>query len=207
MNRRTYILVGTALIALAMGGIALAEQAKQTSPASQPTSAATQKAPVGSVQRQLDLKLRLVREGPLAQVIDHNRQAWESLDPEQREMYRQKALAFLQKSPAEQQELLKQYEKLIKMSADKQQAYRTRAQWLQVVLDSFTPQERQELQKATAKERAQRILQRKEELIKQGMLAPDSAAPAGGVTTTCPAKTSAPSSQPSTAPAPDQTTY
>jgi hypothetical protein len=127
--------------------------------------------------RQLMLKYRLAGKlgdgnGTLQASLNHNRQEWESLSPDQRDHYRQEALAFMDKSEAEQEALLKKYESLIKMDAQKQQAYRERAKWLKVVVDSFTPQERENLQKMSADERAKILLDRKAQLIAEGRLAP-----------------------------------
>jgi orotidine-5'-phosphate decarboxylase len=58
------------------------------------------------------------------------------------------------------------------MDAQKQQAYRERAKWLKVVVDSFTPQERENLQKLSADERAKILLDRKAQLIAEGKLQP-----------------------------------
>ena len=133
------------------------------------------KPPKGSMARQLMLKYRLagkLTDGTLQASISHNRQEWESLSPDQRDHYRQEALAFMDKSPEEQEALLKKYESLIKMDAQKQQAYRERARWLKVVVDSFTPQERENLQKISPDERAKILLDRKAQLISEGKLIP-----------------------------------
>lgn len=143
--------------------------------------APSRSAPLGSIARQLDLKLRTMRAADgeqLAQAIQHNRQQWASLSAEQRDQYRRKALAFLQARPEDQDRLLQYYEKLVNLSAQKRDEYRQRAQWLKVVVASFTAQQRQELQAASPKEKASRLLQRKEELIREGKLPASFAAPA-----------------------------
>jgi hypothetical protein len=150
---------------------------------------ASPKPPKGSMAGQLMLKYRLAGKlpaGSLEASVNHNRQEWDSLSPDQRDHYRQEALAFMDKSQEEQEALLKKYESLIKMDAQKQQAYRERARWLKIVVDSFTPQERENLQKMSPDERAKILLDRKAHLISEGKLAP--AAPG-------------PSTQPSTQPA------
>jgi hypothetical protein len=125
--------------------------------------------------RQLMLKYRLagkLTDGNLQASIKHNRQEWDSLSADQRDHYQQEALAFMDKSQEEQEILLKKYESLIKMDAQKQQAYRERARWLKVVVDSLTPQERENLQKISPDERATILLDRKAQLISEGKLAP-----------------------------------
>jgi len=142
-------------------------------PQADKSAAPSRDAPLGSIARQLDLKLRTTRaseDESLAQSIQHNRQQWAGLSPEQRDQYRRKGLAFLQARPEEQDRLLEHYGKLTKLPAEKRKEYRDRAQWLKVVVGSFTPQERQELQTAAPKERAGKLLQRKEEMIRQGKL-------------------------------------
>ena len=135
---------------------------------------------LGSIARQLSLKLRLMRSanGTLAQALQHNVAEWEGLPPDERDQYRRKALAFLHKEPAEQERLLKHYEKLIKMSAEKRQAYRRRAKWLEVVVANLTPEQRRDLEKASPKERASSLLAYKAEMIRQGKLEPDEPATA-----------------------------
>ena len=126
------------------------------------------------VARQLRLRLNLAKVAngdSLAMSI--NRQEWDRLTPDERDKYRREALAFLSKSPEEQEKLIKQYDKLINLSAQKQAAYLQRAQWLHVVVESFTAQERDELTKLPPDQRAKRLLERKTELVKQGKLAPD----------------------------------
>lgn len=137
--------------------------------------------------RQMMLKHRLqtITGGSLTAILYHNRREWESLPANERDRYRRDALAFLEKAPQDQEKLLKHYEKLIKLSAEKREEYRQRAQWLKPVVQSFTPDERAALQKLSPEDRARRLLQRRNELIREGKLKDDSASPA-----------SAPASQP-----------
>jgi len=129
-------------------------------------------APLGSIARQLDLKFRMMRKagGTLTAALRHNRKEWESLTPDQREHYRRMALAFLKTNPDEQEKMLKRYEKLIKLSARKRDAYRRRAQWLKVVVASFTPEQRKWLKSLSPRQRARRLIERRDELVKQGKL-------------------------------------
>jgi hypothetical protein len=126
------------------------------------------------VARQLRLRLSLAKVAngdSLAMSI--NRQEWDRLTPDERDKYRREALAFLSKSPEEQEKVIKHYEQLIKLTAQKREAYLQRAQWLHVVVESFSAQERDELTKLPPDQRAKRLLERKAELIKQGKLTPD----------------------------------
>jgi len=133
------------------------------------------KPPPGSIAAQLRLKMKLhgITPGPLAASMEHNRKEWESLTPDERGRFRKSFLAFHQKSPAEQEKLLAHYEKLFKMTAERREAYRRRAKWLAVVVESFTPAEREALQQMPPDDRARKILARKALLIKQGRLKPD----------------------------------
>lgn len=146
--------------------------------------------PAGSIARQLRLKMKLHRitpGGSLVATLKHNRQEWESLTPDERGRFRKSFMAFQGKSEAEQEQILSHYEKLFKMTAERREAYRRRAKWLAIVVESFTPAERAELQVMTPDDRARKILTRKALLIKQGKLAPNGA-------TTAPA--SAPAAKP-----------
>ncbi len=155
------------LMAVLLPAAALAETDGKAAPKSKP--------PVGSVARQLLLKhqLQSISEGGLAELVSRNRSDWKSLTPDEQDRYRHYALAFLEKNPQEQEKLIARHERLIKMSAQRRQAYRQRAKWLKVVIDSFTPEQRRELEKLSPEDRARRLLQRKAELIKQGKLAAD----------------------------------
>ncbi len=162
------LFIRTTLILALAGGAALAEPAGDK---------ATPKARWGSVARQLMLKYRLqkIATGTLATSLDHNRRRWESLSPDQREQYRRDALAFEQKSLADQEKLLKHYDKLIKLPADKREAYRRRARWLKVVAASFTAEQRRRLMALPPDQRARKLLERKARLIRQGKLKDDGA--------------------------------
>ncbi len=131
----------------------------------------------GSVARQLMLKRRLqkIATGTLASSLDHNRRRWESLSPDQREHYRRDALAFENKSVEDQQKLLKHYDKLLKLPADKREAYRHRAKWLKVVAASFTSDQRRQLMTLPPDRRAAKLLERKAQLIREGKLKDDAA--------------------------------
>ena len=166
--------------------IAVMALASASAPADEGRSSLT-KPPAGSIAAQLRLKMKLHRitSGSLAASLKHNRREWESLTPDQRGRFRKSFLAFLHKSPGQQEKLLVHYEALFKMTAERREAYRQRAKWLDVVVRSFTPEQRQALQEMPPDDRARKILARKAELLKQGRLevdAPTSApasAPAG----------------------------
>jgi len=170
-----------------------------TAPAESTDSTTARRKPLkGSVARQLLLKhqLETISEGNLAALLRHNREEWESLTPDERDRYRRYALAFLEKNRQEQEELIRRHDELIKMSAEKREAYRRRAKWLQIVVASFTPKEREELQKLSPDDRARLLLERKAELVRQGKLQPDAPAP-----TSQPAASQAGKAEPTTQPA------
>ena len=131
--------------------------------------------PAGSIAAQLRLKMKLhqITLGPLAVTMRHNRMEWDSLTPDERGRFRKSFLAYRHKSPAEKERLLTHYEELFKMRADRREAYRRRAKWLDVVVRSFTAKERKALQEMTPDDRARKILARKALLIKQGRLKVD----------------------------------
>jgi hypothetical protein len=136
-------------------------------------TAAMRKPPAGSVARQLRIQslLRAQQEGSsLLASINHNRQEWDLLSPDQRENYRSKAYAFLKESPEKQEELLKHYDDLIRMSAQKRQQYQERAKWLKAVVERMTAEERKNLLDMTPEDQAKVLTDRRNELIKQGVL-------------------------------------
>lgn len=132
------------------------------------------KPPMGSLARQRLLKHRLnaINNGTLASTIDHNRAAWATLSPEEREVYRDRLRAFIN-DPEKVEELIEYHSRLLEMSRERQEAYRHRQKWLKVVVASFTLQERKNIQQLSPDQRAKVMLKRKAELVKEGKLKPD----------------------------------
>ncbi len=130
--------------------------------------------PRGSLAAQLRLKLSLQMSGgtSLAASLDHNRQEWEMLTPEQRERFRGIAVAFLDKDPKEQEKLLRSYSAFLSLNKQKREAYRIRAEWVRVVVASFTPEQRKQLASMSSMDRAKALIARREELISQGKRPP-----------------------------------
>lgn len=165
MKRLAKIL--TALL-LAATLLVAADEAMAQARANQPAR------PMVDVAKQLKLKLKLAEVASGESLsFSINRQEWDRLTADERDKYRREALAFLNKSPEEQEKVLKHYEELVKLTDQKRQAYLQRAAWLHVVVQSFTAQQRQELTQLPPDQRAKRLLQRKTELMQQGKLAPD----------------------------------
>jgi hypothetical protein len=142
-------------------------------PAEPPPAGATLAA-----QQRLAERLNALKGPSLAAALDHNRAEWTSLSPDQRDRFRQEALAFLDQSPEQQDRLLRQYQRLIALSAERQENYRRIAQWVRVVVDSMTAEERKALLEMPPQQRAKALLERKRELIEQGKLSPDAASAA-----------------------------
>jgi TRAP-type C4-dicarboxylate transport system substrate-binding protein len=156
------------ILAVAVAGTLLAGVAR-----AQDDSDALRRPPTGSIAAQLRLKQKLLaaQSGTtLAATLQHNRRQWESLSPEQRDRIRQVAVAFLQQNPDRQLELIEQYDRFIRMSAERQRAYRQRERWLKAVVASFTPQERDQLRNLASDERARRLIARRDELVAHGKL-------------------------------------
>lgn len=130
--------------------------------------------PRGSLAAQLRLKLSLQMSGgtSLAASLGHNRQEWEMLTPEQRERFRGIAVAFLDKDPKEQEKLLRSYSAFLSLNKQKREAYRIRAEWVRVVVASFTPEERKQLASMSSMDRAKALIARRDELRSQGKLPP-----------------------------------
>lgn len=128
--------------------------------------------PRGSLAAQLRLKLSLQMSGgtSLAASMDHNRQDWEMLSPEQRERFRDMAVAFLNKDPKEQEKLLLSYSAFLSLDKQKREEYRVRADWVRAVVATFTPQERKQLASMSSMDRAKALIARRDELVSQGKL-------------------------------------
>jgi len=128
--------------------------------------------PRGSLAAQLRLKLSLQMSGgtSLAASMDHNRQDWEMLSPEQRERFRGMAVAFLDKNPKEQEKLLLSYSAFLSLDNQKREEYRIRADWVRAVVATFTPQERKQLAGMSSMDRAKALIARRDELVSQGKL-------------------------------------
>jgi hypothetical protein len=161
MRRCTTILLMSFLLALASNALA------------EPAEAMGSRPPLGSRARQLMLKFKLLRDSPntpLASSLDHNRRQWELLSPDERDQFRRTAVAFLRKRPAEQEKLLERYSRLIQMSAEQRQAYQQRSRWLQAVVATLSERQRAELNKLPLEQRARRIIELRDRLVREGKL-------------------------------------
>ena len=176
----------TILLALlqALTPLPLAAQSVRPGGADARDRAAPVSRPAGvtlAAQKRLADRLNAIKGPSLAASLSHNRADWEGLSPDQRDRFRQEALSFLSQSPERQEQLLARYQKLIALSADRQEHYRQIAKWLQVVVDSMTPAQREALLKMAPEQRAKELLARKAVLVSQGKLPEDPASrPAEG---------------------------
>ncbi len=164
MNALKHILLIAAVLAAAAGP-ATAQNAIGR-------DAAPLKPPRGSVARQLMLRYRLekIANGTLTASLDHNRTQWQRFSPEQREQYRNEALAFLKANPAEQEKLVAHYEKLMELSAERRAKYRRTAGWINAVVATLSDAERAELLEMSAERRARILRERRDEMIRAGEL-------------------------------------
>lgn len=147
--------------------------------------------PRGSLAAQLRLKLRLQMSSggmSLTSSLDHNRAEWNLLSPEQRERFRGMAVAFLDKDPKEQEQLLKRYNEFMALDQQKRAAYKARAKWVRAVVATFTIQQRKQLEAMSSKDRARAIIARRDKLVREGKLVLEdpTTRPAGGVDTSAP---------------------
>lgn len=169
MARFRNILAGLLLAALAA---APALAADDGSPLRKP--------PSGSVAAQLRLKflLKAQAEGSLLAAINHSRQDWENLSPDERDQYRRNVLAFLNKSPEDQEKLLQHYDELVRLSAEKKAQYTRRAAWLKAVVERMTPEERKALLNMTPEDRARALVEKRDQLRRQGVILESASSPA-----------------------------
>ncbi len=98
---------------------------------------------------------------------------WRELTPQQQAALRQRALAFLQLTPEQQQRVLREYENAARAASQRtHRLWKQRHGWLQAVVESFTPEERTNLLTLTPAERGRLFLRRRKELIRAGKLPP-----------------------------------
>jgi hypothetical protein len=176
MARWTHILIAVSLLAAFAAPLGAQEKANdETSGLHRP--------PAGSIAAQLRLRFRLLRQssGTLTAALDHNLEAWRALSPDQRENFRRKTLAYLEKNPEDRRKIEEIYRNyLSEMSPKRREAFVRRAKWLDVVIKSFSAAERKELLKLSPTERARRLHDRKREMIKSGELRIETPEPARG---------------------------
>lgn len=139
-------------------------------------SSAQPAAPKGSIASQLTLRYKLEaanRGLSLATALNHSREEWERLLPDQRDRIRRVALAILKESDQKQQVIIERWKKLQDMTPERLAAYRRRARVYKAVLASLTAEQREELKKMSLKDRARRILEVRDRLIDEGKLSLD----------------------------------
>jgi len=124
-------------------------------------------------QLRVRMQLMAINGDPSMAAKMSNGLEWSKLSADQQEKIRGEVLAFTSKSEAEQEKLLTHYERLIRFDAPRRDAYLARAAWLRVVMDTFTTAERQTLESLPPQARAARILERKEQCIREGRLPAD----------------------------------
>jgi hypothetical protein len=151
------------------------------------TSVLTQP-PRGSLSAQLRLKLSLQMAGgsSLAATMDHNRQEWKMLSPDERERFRSYAVAYLDKDPKAQDKVLSDYSTFLSLNQKKREAFRQRAEWVKAVAATFTPEQRDELQRMSSADRARVLVERRDELVRQGRLQVPTGEPATAPAATIP---------------------
>ena len=192
MRRLTCILI--AGLALAAGDRqAAAQAARKLDPANVP----------GTVTRQLLLRQALDKhvDGTLVAELNRNREIWQKLTPEQRRHLRDQWLATINEDPARLAQRIKNEDEFNKLNEQHRQMYLERAVWLKKVVDSLSPEQREEIRQMTPEQRARRLLDLKARLG-DAAGGPLSGSPIGaGPTATGPATGSGPASLPTTRPA------
>ncbi|MHC4984001.1 MAG: DUF3106 domain-containing protein [Planctomycetota bacterium] len=130
------------------------------------------------VATQLKLKRRLLKDvgkGGLAKTLAHVQEEWESLTPDQRRQFRRQALAFLHKTDEQQEDLLRRYDKLIEMTAERREKYRQRAKWLAAVvkwLEENDPDRIDELKQMRPLDRAGELIELRDKLVRENKISP-----------------------------------
>jgi hypothetical protein len=161
--------------------ILLAAAAWGQGPATQPTAQVVQPVPATwpatqaarpdniSMDRQLLLKRKLLMgHESLIAVLQSNRLNWDRYSPEQRQVLRQRAYAFRQADPTQQEQVLDAWESFLKLNDAQKLRYRQRAAWLTAVISELPQEKRDELIKLPPAERAHRLLELKKQIEEQG---------------------------------------
>jgi hypothetical protein len=198
MKRTLRTIVAAGLV---VGLVAAPAFAKDDKPPKRPSFS-------GDIASQLKLKLRLIRAAggeSLSDALSHADEKWAQLTAEQRQHYRDQALAFLRENPQRQSELLKRYEELIRMSPEQ----RRRARWLRAVvgwLKQNDPKQLEALMAMRPAERAPKLIELRDRLLRERKIslsagaspAPTTrpAASSGGRPTTRPASSPLPTTRP-----------
>lgn len=145
-----------------------------------PVASAAEPTPaVGSKQWQLRLKQALESKGTsgLLAELNHNKQVWGSLSPEELRELRNRYYAFLKEDPDRQINLLEAAEAFQELPERHKALFNERAVWLSKVVASLTPEEKKELKAMSPADRAKRLLELKAKLsISQPASAPAASA-------------------------------
>jgi len=163
----------------------------------------TPKGQPGDISTQLKLKQKLLAamgKTKLAESLAHVQSEWESLTPDQRNRFREQALAFLRKNDQQQEELLERYEKLIKLTAERRQQYRQRANWLTAVvewLEKNDPKRIEQIKAMRPLDRARELIALRDALVRENKISLPPATTRPASEQEAPAGKPAPTSQPS----------
>jgi len=135
-----------------------------------------QPAKPGPAKWQLSLKQRLAKvlgEEGLSGSLDHARLEWSRLTADQKDQMRAQALAFLKKGPQEQERLLAHYDQLVRMTAERREAYRQRAEWLKAAIDwlqANDPGRIEQMKAMNTEQRAEAMVELRERLLREGKI-------------------------------------
>lgn len=111
--------------------------------------------------------------GSLADALRDETPQWSNLDEPEKQTARRHAHAFLNLPIEQQQELLEQLEQTARSNAQPERLLQ-KLDRLRIVIDSFTPAQRQALRKMTPAQREREYYRRQEELIRTGILPAES---------------------------------
>lgn len=151
MPRHLYIAIVT-LAGVALVGVAAAKD--------------PDKAP-GSKAYQLRLKLALQKQmkGTLAAEMNRNKQVYAALNPQQLSDLRERVYMFKQLDPDRQVDILDTAREFLNLTPAQRKIYREREAWLQKVVASLTPAEREALKRMTPRQRSKRLLELRDKLL------------------------------------------
>lgn len=145
------------IVIVSLAGVVLAGVAAAKDPARAPDSKA--------YQLRLKLALQKQMKGTLTAEMNRNKQVYASLNPQQLSDLRERVYMFKQLDPDRQVDILDTAREFLNLSPAQRKIYRDREAWLQRVVASLTPAEREAMKRMTPRQRSKRLLELRDKLL------------------------------------------
>lgn len=170
-SRRRLVLVRWLTPAAAAAAIVLAVVLLHAGPTNQPSQPAAQATPSIADFAKAAPALPTGDHRPIRTIADrlNGGRSWEELSAGEQDARCSDARAFLQKDLTDQELILQRAEQAAGSDPDLQKAWQ-QTRWVKSVLESFTPEERRQLQKDAPADRLAKYLARRDQLRREGKL-------------------------------------